>query len=115
MRWRPRQRLCSRCGAWQDDLRARSGPGGAVREIRQQPRKQLYSSCCARGHGRACGAAEPGRSRFSQPESLEQLHFSVFLLVFLDSTPKTALKDSAFFLVQHQDARVESVTNFMGL
>ena len=66
---------------------------GPVRE--GQPavtRADLQRSCCAvrrdcaRGHGGACGAAEHSGLSLraaSEPRSLEEVQFSVFLLVFL--------------------------------
>ena len=92
-----------------------SADGGPVRE--GQPavtRAALQRSCCAvrrdcaRGHGGACGAAEHSGLSLraaSEPRSLEEVQFSVFLLVFLalslnaNSTPKKAKRDTGPFFV----------------
>ena len=65
--------------------------GGAVREGQPITRAALQRSCCAvrgdcvRGHGGACGAAEHSGLSLqssSNPTSLEEAHFSMFLHVF---------------------------------
>ena len=95
---RPRRSLCrpgSRCEAWQDGRHLRAAgaaaDGGAAREGQPITRAALQRSCravredCARGHGGACGAAEHSGLSLqssSNPRSLEEAHFSMFLHVF---------------------------------
>ena len=71
--------------------------GGAVREGQPITRAALQRSCraargdCARGHGGACGAAEHSGLSLqssSNPRSLEEAHFSMFLHVFLGGATK---------------------------
>ena len=97
MRWRPRRSLCrpgSVAGRQAPPGRAAgaAADGGAVREGQPITRAALQRSCravrgdCARGHGGACGAAEHSGLSLqssSNPTSLEEAHFSMFLHVFL--------------------------------
>ena len=70
--------------------------GGAVREGQPITRAALQRSCravrgdCVRGHGGACGAAEHSGliQASSNPTSLEEAHFSMFLHVFLGGATK---------------------------
>ena len=87
-----------------------SADGGAVREGQPVTRAALQRSCCAvrrdcaRGHGRACRAAEHsglGRSGFPATRGPGTSPFFMFLHVFwrCRSTSKTKLKGSGPFFV----------------
>ena len=83
--------------------------GGAVREGQPIARAALQRSCravrgdCARGHGGACGAAEHSGLSLqssSNPTSLEEADFSMFLHVFwrCHVSPKMVNRDTPAFV-----------------
>ena len=94
MRWRPRRGLCkpgSRCEA-PGRAAGAAADGGAVREGQPITQAALQRPCravrgdCAHGHGGACGAAEHSGLSLqssSNPTSLEEANFSMFLHAFL--------------------------------